>query len=147
MGKKYNTVATTTAAYDFNLEPMFEYTAYEGIKPSRAVAIKQANKAVTSLQADALAERPTNYKAKTDKVGRRPKAVVSVEMSSQDIDDTAHEEGNWGIVLQDGTVIHECEYRPRMGRVIGVVDGMWGCAKYAHLPTYEFDVVTRRARI
>ena len=147
MGKKYNTVATTIAPYAIGLEPLFEYEAYEGIKPSRAKAIKQANRAIALLEADALAERPSNYKPKTDKIGRRPKAVDSVEMSSQDIDDIAHEEGNWGIVLEDGTVIHECGYRPRMGRVIGVVDGMWGCAKYAHLPTYEFDVVTRRARI
>ncbi len=81
MGKKYNTVATV-APYAIGLEPMFEYEAYEGIKPSRAAAIKQANKAVASLQADALAERPTNYKAKTDKVGRRPAVTECLQIPS-----------------------------------------------------------------
>jgi hypothetical protein len=147
MGKKYNTTSATIAPYAIGLEPMFDHTAYEGIKPSRAAAIVASNRAIALLEADALAERATNWKPKTDKVGRRPKPVATVEMSSQDIDDVAHEEGNWGIVLQDGTVIHECEYRTRMGTVIGTVQGMWGCEKYSHLPAFEFDVVTRRARI
>jgi hypothetical protein len=147
MGKKYNTTSAITAAYNLELEPMFEVTAYEGIKPSRAKAIVRHNTALQVLEAEMRADRLTNYKAKTDKSGRRPKPVATVEMSSQDIDDIAHEEGNWGIVLEDGTVIHECEYRTRMGTVIGTVQGMWGCEKYSHLPAFEFDVVTRRARI
>jgi len=71
MGKKYNTVATT-AAYNFDLEPMFEVTAYEGIKPSRAKAIVWHNEAIHTAVAEMLAERPSNHKPKIDKVGRRP---------------------------------------------------------------------------
>lgn len=146
MGKKYNTVAPI-AAYNHHLEPLFEVTAYEGIKPSRAKAIVRHNAALQVLEAEMRAERVSNHKPKTDKGGRRPILVDNVEMSWEDIDDIAHEDGNWGIVLQDGTVIHECEYRPNRGRVIGVIQGMWGCEKYSHLPSFEFDVVSRRACI
>jgi hypothetical protein len=82
MGKKYNTVATTIAAYDFNLEPMFEYTAYEGIKPSRAAAIVASNRAIALLEADARSERPSNRKPKTDKVGRRPAVTECLQIPS-----------------------------------------------------------------
>jgi hypothetical protein len=71
MGKKYNTTSVT-AAYDFSIEPMFEVTAYEGIKPSRAKAIVRHNAALQVLEAEARADRLTNYKPKTDKIGRRP---------------------------------------------------------------------------
>ena len=146
MGKKYTTTAAP-AVYNVAIEPFFEVTAYEGMKPSRAAAVVRHNAAIAAAEAEMRSDRLTNHKPSTDKGGRRPKVVANVEMSWEDIDDISHEEGNWGLVLMDGSIIHECEYRPRLGRVIGTIQGMWGRAKYAHMPIYEFDVVTRRARI
>lgn len=83
MGKKYNTVATA-AAYNHHLEPLFEVTAYEGIKPSRAKAIVRHNAALQVLEAEMRAERVSNHKPKTDKQGKRP--VVSQDRErSQDV--------------------------------------------------------------
>jgi hypothetical protein len=82
MGKKYNTVTATIAPYAIGLEPLFEYTAYEGIKPSRAAAVVASNRAIALLEADALAERATNWKPKTDKVGRRPAVTECLQIPS-----------------------------------------------------------------
>jgi hypothetical protein len=86
MGKKYNTVAQT-ATYNLNIEPMFEYTAYEGIKPSRAKAIVRHNEAIALLEAEMLAERPSNRKPKTDKRGRRPR----IEVAEREVEEGPHE--------------------------------------------------------
>jgi hypothetical protein len=86
MGKKYNTVAQT-AVYNFDLEPLFEVTAYEGIKPSRAKAIVRHNAALQVLEAEMLAERPSNRKPKTDKRGRRPR----IEVAEREVEEGPHE--------------------------------------------------------
>ena len=77
MGKKYTT-ATATAAYNSNIEPMFEFSSYEGIKPSRAKAIVRHNAVRLVLEAELRAERVSNHKPKTDKQGKRPAVSVGV---------------------------------------------------------------------
>jgi hypothetical protein len=122
MGKKYSTASATIAPYAIGLEPLFEVTAYEGIKPSRAVAIKQANRAVALLEADALAERPTNHKAKTDKVGRRPR----IEVDEREVEEGPHE-CSW----QDGfadSIYHHSGW-------VEVIIARCECGEYRITPT------------
>ena len=85
MGKKYTTV-TATAAYNYHLEPLFEVTAYEGIKPSRAKAIVRHNAAMAAAEAEMRAERPSNRKPKVDKQGKRPSVTVRKQVSWEDTD-------------------------------------------------------------
>lgn len=77
MGKKYTTVAVI-AAYNLDIEPMFEFTAYEGIKPSRAAAVVRHNAAMAVAEAEMRAELPSNRKPKVDKQGKRPAVSVTV---------------------------------------------------------------------
>ena len=77
MGKKYTTIATA-APYNYDLEPLFEVTAYEGIKPSRAAAVVRHNAVRLVLEAELRAERVSNHKASTDKQGKRPAVSVGV---------------------------------------------------------------------
>lgn len=72
MGKKYTTVSAAPAVYNVDIEPLFEVTAYEGIKPSRAKAVVRHNAALRVLEAEMRAERVSNHKASTDKQGKRP---------------------------------------------------------------------------
>lgn len=145
MGKKYKAV-TVSAPYNFELEPMFEFTVYEGMKPSRAVAVVKSHNALRVLEQDMRAERLTNWKPSSDKPGRRPIIEVEDIEDAQDFEEDVPA-GNWGLVLEDGRVIHECEYRTYMGRVIGTIKRMWSREKYAHLPVFEFNYKTRRAQI
>lgn len=70
MGKKYNAGVKIAPAVESEI--VFFFSAYEGIKPSRAVAIEQGNKALAMVEQDDRWDRPTNHKPSTDKRGRRP---------------------------------------------------------------------------
>lgn len=124
MGKKYSTVATTTAAYNFDLEPMFEMTAYEGIKPSRAKAVVRHNEAIHTAVAEMLAERPSNRKAKTDKSGRRPRVEVTVE---QEVEEGPHA-CNFEVNRWEDVIYHHSGW-------VAVVVARCECGSYNITPT------------
>lgn len=84
MGKKYNTVAAP-AVYNLDIEPMFEFAAYEGIKPSRAKAVVRHNAVRLVLEAELRAERVSNHKPSTDKQGKRPVVSVRSERSQDHV--------------------------------------------------------------
>ena len=86
MGKKYTTVSAAPAVYNVDIEPLFEVTAYEGIKPSRAKAIVRHNAAMAAAEAEMRAELPSNRKPKTDKQGKRPSVTVRKQVSWEDTD-------------------------------------------------------------
>jgi hypothetical protein len=101
MGKKYSTVATTAQVTELEAALAFEFVAYEGIKPSRAAAIKQGNKALAMVLGDR--EPAANHKMSSDKRGRRPVvaevnsevAEVNSEDSEKSLTITADWAGYW----------------------------------------------------
>ncbi len=79
MGKKYNAGVKIAPAVESEI--VFFFSAYEGIKPSRAKAIKQGNKALAQVEQDGRKDRPSNHKMSSDKRGRRP--VIVAEVNSE----------------------------------------------------------------
>lgn len=101
MGKKY-TISNRTVLPITTEELAFLVEAYEGIKPSRAVATASGLKALAQVERDDRKDRPSNHKMSTDKRGRRP-VVVREDWLHEDL---GPHECSWENAWEDEILHH-----------------------------------------